>query len=367
MKFLKNALVVALLSSSQIAYSQWASTDAFLISGNIARKPNNEVVAPVSNYRKLKVKEQLSETEQVVASDAKELFENNRSLLSFMVLYKGNIIAEHYRWPSSESTAMFSWSMSKSLTGYTVGQSMCNNKIKSLDDSAQTYAQTLNGTSYGETSIKNLLTMSSGVKSPPSSSSGSVRTGQWDEAYKGFSTVDAIVKEYPGREAPQGSRFSYNNSDTFALSLVLENTGGMVTQFDNYVWKKSKPESNGYWLTDYKKVPMSAAGFSATPRDWARMALYIVDVAQGREDTKCFQDYVKDAHSTKTTSVYHGKPAYYGYQVWTHPTKSFWWAGMGGQKVGFDVDKEIVLVMFASRNDYAEDLYKKFGKWRAIL
>lgn len=366
--FTKKLVAILALTVAPVAYSQQnASTDPNLISGTIARRFNNDTIQPVTNYRSLPTKEDLSDNERIVASDSKELFERNSSLLSFMVLYKGNVIAEHYRWPSSKSTPMFSWSMSKSLTGYTVGQSMCNNNIKSLSDTAKTYAKSLEGSSYGDTTIQNLLTMGSGVKSAAHGSTGSVRVGQWDELYKGYNTVNAVVTEYSGREAPQGSRFAYNNTDTFALGLVLENTGGFVNQFDKFLWKKARPESNGYWLTDHKKVPIAAAGFSATPRDWARMALYIVDVYKGREDTECFREFVKDSHTTKMTSMYNGKQSYYGYQVWTHPTKSFWWAGMAGQKVGFDADKEIVLVMFASRNDYAEDLYKMFGKWRSIL
>ena len=52
-------------------------------------------------------------------------------------------------------------SMSKSVTSLAVGLALCNGNIQSLDDSAQVYAHELEGTTRGQTTIRQLLMMSS--------------------------------------------------------------------------------------------------------------------------------------------------------------------------------------------------------------
>ena len=53
--------------------------------------------------------------------------------------------------------------MAKTITAMLFGIAVKDGKIRSLDDRAQDYVPALKGSAYGETSLRALLTMSSGV------------------------------------------------------------------------------------------------------------------------------------------------------------------------------------------------------------
>jgi CubicO group peptidase (beta-lactamase class C family) len=59
---------------------------------------------------------------------------------------------------------MHSYSMAKTVVAMLVGVALAEGKIQSLDDHAAKYVAELKGTPYGETPIRHLLTMSSGVR-----------------------------------------------------------------------------------------------------------------------------------------------------------------------------------------------------------
>ena len=54
--------------------------------------------------------------------------------------------------------------MAKSIVGLLVGVALEEGSIRSVDDLAQRYVPALAGHPYGETSIRHLLQMSSGVR-----------------------------------------------------------------------------------------------------------------------------------------------------------------------------------------------------------
>ena len=55
------------------------------------------------------------------------------------------------------------WSATKSFTSTLIGMALHEGVISSLDDPAEKYAPQSKGTAYGETSIKHILMMSSGI------------------------------------------------------------------------------------------------------------------------------------------------------------------------------------------------------------
>lgn len=118
--------------------------------------------------------------------------------------------------------------MGKSLTSLAVGEALCSGHLRSIEDLAVQYNSSIPRNAFGTSSIKQLLTMSSGAMSgnhpgfpgmPYPNATHEVLTQQ-------VSTVD-LLKRYGEREsvfgggAKPGTRFSYNNLDTDALEFVV--------------------------------------------------------------------------------------------------------------------------------------------------
>src|SRR5262249_20620982 len=73
------------------------------------------------------------------------------------------ILVERYQYARNDSQRLTSWSMAKSINAMLFGIAVGEGRIRSLDERAQDYLPELAGSAYGATSLRHLLTMSSGV------------------------------------------------------------------------------------------------------------------------------------------------------------------------------------------------------------
>lgn len=85
----------------------------------------------------------------------------NRSAL--LIARGDEIWFEQYRFNRHSSMRFFGWSMTKSVLSLLFGIAMDKGLITSLDDPAQKYVKALNVSSLGDTTLRNLLNMSSGA------------------------------------------------------------------------------------------------------------------------------------------------------------------------------------------------------------
>ena len=192
----KVAMVVGLQFLLGVAIAQDVATvNPERHSGGFAKLPNNKIFQPSQNPIPLDPKT-LSQSDRDIANIANQIIDSNATT-SILLIDNGKIVFEKYKSPATPESPLFSQSMSKSLTAYTIGVLLCEGKIKSLDDKAETYAPELKGTVFGDSSIKDLLTMSSGAKDGVTS--GQTYIGEWqDIAFKGV-TTSSIMKKYGQR------------------------------------------------------------------------------------------------------------------------------------------------------------------------
>jgi CubicO group peptidase (beta-lactamase class C family) len=288
-----------------------------------------------------------------------------------MLVDRGQIIYEAYKEPASKDTVQFSWSMSKSLVAYTIGGMVCDGKIASINDPAKKYAPELEGTVFGDASIKNLLTMSSGAMNSTFAGNAykTATSDQWMDQRSGATTTLEVIRQYGKKDIEPGQEFRYLANDTQSLALIINNRGGFADNFNKYVWEPTKSNSRGYWLMGKDSMPIVASGFSATTGDWARLAMFTIDAK--KNGSQCIKDFMQTATSQQIANkkkrigaAFNG----YGYQTWTNPNfgngKSYWWVGYGGQRVGVDSDKERIIVVTSHREDYMPDVYKLFAKFQ---
>jgi CubicO group peptidase (beta-lactamase class C family) len=81
-----------------------------------------------------------------------------------LVLKGDTILVERYQYDRKPEMRFQSFSMAKTVVGMLVGIAIAEGKIGSIDDRAEQYVPRLKGHPYGGTTLRHLLTMSSGVK-----------------------------------------------------------------------------------------------------------------------------------------------------------------------------------------------------------
>jgi hypothetical protein len=81
-----------------------------------------------------------------------------------LVLKGDQIVVERYQYDRKPTDKMQSYSMAKTVVAMLVGIAIAEKKIRSIEDTADQYVPELKGHPYGGTKLKDLLTMSSGVK-----------------------------------------------------------------------------------------------------------------------------------------------------------------------------------------------------------
>jgi len=103
----------------------------------------------------------------------------HQRVTGLLVIKDGAVLFERYQYDRKPADRFISHSMAKSIVSLGVGMAVAEGKIASLDDLVSKYVPKLAGSAYGETTIRNVLRMSSGV--------------QFSEAYDGNDDLTRFV------------------------------------------------------------------------------------------------------------------------------------------------------------------------------
>jgi CubicO group peptidase (beta-lactamase class C family) len=283
-----------------------------------------------------------------------ELFGRNNTK-ALVVVRDNQILYERYSFGVGKRNTPMGFSISKSLTALAVGRAICDGHIKSIEDPIKKYVGSLSGTSWGEASVKDVLRMSSGAYKTDNIDNGYKKNEKMlnlgSEVAGGIMTADFIdlMKENDEKKFSSGSFFNYSNFDTIALGLMVENATGMSFSkyFEKTIWQTSGAESRGAWWVNRKGQTSTYQGFSATPHDWARVGVMVLDELRKKET--CFGTFLADATSKQISST--GLANSYGYQIWVgcHSSETdFCFIGFGGQYLLFNVATNTVIYHHAT-------------------
>lgn len=93
-----------------------------------------------------------------------EKYLERRPVTGFLIARDDTILVERYQYGRTDRRRLASYSLTKTIVGLLVGIAIEEGTIRSIDDLAQAYVPALRGTAYGQTPIKALLQMRSGVR-----------------------------------------------------------------------------------------------------------------------------------------------------------------------------------------------------------
>lgn len=285
-----------------------------------------------------------------------DTFMSGQRSAAVLVVHDGKLRLERYGLGFDAEGRWTSFSVAKSVTSTLLGAAIRDGHIRSMDDKVSAYIPQMRGSAYDDVSIRQLLTMTSGV--------------QWNEDYgdpdsdvarfnnhKPEEGVDALVsylRKLP-RAAPPGTRWNYSTGETNLVGiLVSEATKKPLADYlAEKIWRPAGMEQQATWILSRTGREISGCCLQAASRDFARFGLFVLDGARVDGQAIVPEGWLAEA---TTTRVGIGRPGRgYGYQWWTHDDGSVEAKGIFGQGIFIDPKRKVVVAVNANWAGGASD------------
>jgi CubicO group peptidase (beta-lactamase class C family) len=279
-------------------------------------------------------------------ADEFERFLKDERARGVLVLQDGRIRLERYVSPDTPTTRWNSFSVAKSITSTLVGAAMKDGAIRSLDDPVTRYIRGLRGSVYDAVTVRQLLTMTSGVKwnedyTDPHSDVAQMYAQPPDP---GFDMTVSYVRKLQ-REAPPGTKWVYKTSETNLVGvLVQEATRKHLADYlSEKIWRPYGMQRDAEWMIDDVGDEQGGCCLAMTLDDYGRFGQFILDGARINGTSIVGDNWLPEATRTQVST---GAPgAGYGYQWWTRDDGTFEGRGIYGQTLHIESARRLVVVI----------------------
>jgi CubicO group peptidase (beta-lactamase class C family) len=252
-----------------------------------------------------------------------------------LVLKDGKVVLERYSLGRTAQDRWTSFSVAKSVTSTLVGAAIEDGYIKSLDAPVTDYLRELKGSAYEGVTIRQLLTMTSGVKWSEDYGdphSDVAQLGAQGVVEPGVDPIVSYMRKLPRAEAP-GTKFLYKTGETDLAGILVAKAVGrpLADYLSQKIWSPYGMEQDGAWLDDAAGQQHGGCCISMTLRDYARFGQFILDGGRIGDQAVLPPGWVADAvsqHVQFPGSAGQG----YGYFWWLFPG-GFAAEGVFGQQV----------------------------------
>ena len=273
-----------------------------------------------------------------------EIYMREQRTAGLVIIQDGKLRLEQYGLGFDATGQWTSFSVAKSFTSTLVGAAIKDGFIKSIEDKVSDYIPNLKGSAYDDVSIKQLLTMTSGVR--------------WNEDYEDKNSDVALFNEHkaePGvdatvsymrtlsREAPAGDKWAYKTGETNLIGVLVSSATGktLSAYLSEKIWAPFGMEHNGSWLLGSTGHEISGCCIQASTRDFARFGLFMLEGAQIDGKPVLPEKWIAAATTRQADIGHPGKG--YGYQWWTDDDGSFAAQGIFGQGIFIDPKRKLVI------------------------
>ena len=261
-----------------------------------------------------------------------------------VILQDGKVRMEKYGLDFTAQGKWTSFSVAKSFTSTLVGAAIKDGYIKSIDDKVSAYIPDLKGSAYDDVTIKQLLTMTSGVKwnedyEDPKSDVALFNT---HKAENGMDVTVSYMRKLP-REAPAGTKWVYKTGETNLIGVLVSSATKktLSSYLSEKVWAPFGMEQDATWLLGSTGHEISGCCIQASTRDYARFGAFIMGGAKINGVGILPDDWLAPATSKQADIGMAGKG--YGYQWWTYDDGSFAAQGIFGQGIFIDPKRNLVI------------------------
>jgi len=281
-----------------------------------------------------------------------DAFMKDNRITGLIAVKDGEVVLEKYalgrkpedRWPS--------FSVAKSVTSILIGAAIKDGWIESVYDPVTRYLPELKGTAYDGISLRQLMTMTTGVK--------------WDETYANPKSDVARASQQPftggnpvennplvkymatlKSEAKPGEKWLYKTGETDLAGIALYRAlaGKSLAQYaSEKLWQPYGMEQDAIWVVDKAGIERGGCCMSATLRDYARIGMFMLGGGE-IDGKKILPDgWVEDATSNHVPAKSREAGESYGY---------FWWPndngyraiGIFGQQIAIFPEENLVIAL----------------------
>lgn len=290
-----------------------------------------------------------------------------RNVTSMVVLKNGQLVHESYYLGTGPDDLRISWSMAKSALSMLFGTVLAEGKIASIDDPVAKYVPALKDSAYGAASIRNVLTMSSGVK--------------FNEDYFDFwsdinrmgrvlalgGKLDDFTAGLKESDNKPGTVWHYVSMDTHVIGMIIRGaTGQPVAELlEKRILEPLGLEKAPYYVTDGVGEPFVLGGLNMTTRDYARLGMLALNLGKYGDKQVVPADWMEQSTRAEAPGG-----AGYGFQWWIPKNAApgeFYAIGVYGQYIYVNRGKGVVIAVNAGDRSFEDpgvedgniELYRK--------
>ncbi len=289
-----------------------------------------------------------------------------------LALHDGQVVLELYPAATTAESRYHLWSASKSFTGTLIGMALHDGTIEDFDDPVETYAPRFRGTAYGESKVRHVMMMSSGVdffhhQGFPE------RNWMYLRIFRRGHDLDDFAAEL-GRRVPGGTDFNYLATDTHVLSRVLEGATGMpfLKVVQKRLWDRLGIAGDALWTQHApggEGVPFGHCCLAARLIDFAHLGEFYLQDGVWNDERLVPEGWAEMAGSPQAafqepTETRSG----YAMQFWVPfgADGEFYGAGAFGQYVWIDRPRGVVIAQLAAQLPGDLDERERNAAFRAL-
>ena len=268
----------------------------------------------------------------------------DQRVAGLVVLVDGQVVLERYGLDFGPEGRWTSFSVAKSLTSTLLGAAIQDGSIRSLEDKVSMYVPDLAGSVYDDVTIRQLLTMTSGVGwnedyDDPASDVARFNAHVPDDG------VDATVSymRQLDRVAPPGQQWAYKTGETNLIGVLVSSATGrpLADYLSEKIWSPFGMEQQATWLLGSTGHEISGCCIQASTRDMARFGLFVLQGGRIGDEQVVPENWFAQATSKQADIGEAGRG--YGFQWWTYDDGTFAAQGIFGQGIFIDPARQLVI------------------------
>jgi CubicO group peptidase (beta-lactamase class C family) len=309
---------------------------------------------PVFRFDKLPADNPYASQIEAIASDSSngeslEDYLNASGTTAILVIHDDKLLYERYFNGYDETSLNTSFSMAKSFASALVGIAIDKERIKSVNEPITNYIPELleKDERFKSITIRNLLTMSSGIKYEEG---GDL---PWSEEADDTKTYYAtnlreLALENCLIEGKPGEYFEYNNYNPLLVGLILErSTGTPVSRYlQEKLWKPMGMEADGSWSLDsttsgFEKME---SGVNARARDFGRFGMLFAKEGKWEGEQLISREWVEESTRPDATTDPSSDYQYFWWVNTPDGKDHFSARGNYGQYIYVAPEKDLVIV-----------------------
>lgn len=236
-----------------------------------------------------------------------------RMVTGLVILRSGALTHESYYHGTGAEDLRISWSVAKSVLSALFGTLVADGTIPDLDAQLVQYVPALKGSAYEGVSIRDALTMSSGVAFNEDYMDFNSDINRMGRVLALGGSMDGFAASLKTRATEPGSHMHYVSIDTHVLGMVIRGATGRdpVDLMAERIIAPMGLEASPLMLTDGEGVGFVLGGLNLRTRDYARIGQMFLQKGlwNGRQIVPA--DWV-----AASTSHQAADGAGYGFQWW---------------------------------------------------